>query len=104
MEMSLAKTYDIILMDVNMPRMDGLQATAQYYILKTKVNIRIRIREKELGIPRSYICGNIYVHLKFTNSNDGKWFEGSGLHLTLAMTEDRQRCYEGVLTLHEANG
>jgi YesN/AraC family two-component response regulator len=29
-EMSLDKHYDIILMDVNMPRKDGLQSTMEY--------------------------------------------------------------------------
>lgn len=28
-QMSLGKQYDIILMDVNMPRQDGLQSTSQ---------------------------------------------------------------------------
>jgi len=32
-EMSLRKEYDVILMDVNMPRQDGLQSTNQYYLL-----------------------------------------------------------------------
>jgi hypothetical protein len=36
-------------------------------------------------------------------SNDGKWFEYSEPYLTLAMTEDKQRCYEGGHNLNYVN-
>jgi len=56
-EMSLEKEYDIILMDVNMPRQDGLQSTNQYISPEFRLNSRIREREHELGSPRTFICG-----------------------------------------------
>jgi len=56
-EMSLENEYDIILMDVNMPRQDGLQSTNQYVSLEFRLNSRIRERERELRSPRTFICG-----------------------------------------------
>lgn len=56
-ELTLQNHYDLVLMDVNMPRQDGLQSTAQYCLYGGLLNARIRDREERLGIQRSFICG-----------------------------------------------
>jgi CheY-like chemotaxis protein len=72
--MSLEKDYDIILMDVNMPRLDGLQATMEYQYLGFQFTVRIRQREENTSTPRCFICGEYPARLNLMASNDCKWF------------------------------
>jgi len=45
-QMSVDKPYDIILMDINMPRQDGIQSIIEYFLFIREVYGRIREREK----------------------------------------------------------